>query len=253
MHYRESWSDSKFADFIRGTELLSCGTSEEWDAWRVNAVSNHPIRYYLADSLDSLQNIIYWPCDIIYKIRCYFSNRFVSKTHQLTASSSHIKRGVWVEFGDRILPCLFDELVNFVEIELADKNYEFMDAHPSYSHKRCPESGINYLTWEMSLVYDKDSGMTRRNKLYGKPTPQAEAARGILELYTWYTQIYNNRKDPFENDTGRILVNNHTLSDAERKEIKLQYANINRLEKQYADEDEKMLIKLIKLRQSLWS
>ncbi len=116
-HY---WTCSKFADWVRGTAKLKAGTSEEWDEWTTTAQMRHNFRYWLAEEgLDILQKIVYWPTDKLYAIKYYINNRWVSRTHSLTAHPRDIKPGEWRDVGNRFLPCLFNELVDFVEVELA--------------------------------------------------------------------------------------------------------------------------------------
>jgi len=38
------WSCTKFADWIRGTSKIKCGTSEEWNEWTNNTKVVYPIR-----------------------------------------------------------------------------------------------------------------------------------------------------------------------------------------------------------------
>jgi hypothetical protein len=117
------WSTGKFADFVRGTPMLKCGTSEEWKAWTKQAKEKHPIRYWVAEELlDKFQDIVMYPIDKLYEIKYWFLNYFISKTHALT---SDLKRGSWYELDERILHCLFTELVNFVEKEKSWANVVF--------------------------------------------------------------------------------------------------------------------------------
>lgn len=123
---KKHWSDSKFADWLRGTKRIESGTIEEWNVW----AKQKPIRYWLAeDGLDYIQCILCFPITIVRKRKYYFINRWVNKTHALTST---LKRGKWHDLDERILYCLFNELVNFIEIDLANKNEN--------------KSGIGYLT-----------------------------------------------------------------------------------------------------------
>ena len=86
------------------------------------------MRYWIAEeALDYLQDFITWPVRKIYDIKYYINNRWVSKTHALTASVKDIPRGEWRDVGHRFLPCLFNELVDFVEIELPSNMLMWMD------------------------------------------------------------------------------------------------------------------------------
>jgi hypothetical protein len=116
-HY---WSCSKFADWLRGTPKLKCGTSEQWDAWYATSAKAHPIRYWIAEEgLDHISNVVFFIPDKLNDIRYYINNRWVSHSHALTAHPRDIKPGNWCDVGNRFLPCLFNELVDFVEIEQA--------------------------------------------------------------------------------------------------------------------------------------
>ena len=116
-HY---WTIGKFADWLRGTPKLKCGTSEQWDDWYATAAKAHPIRYWIAEEgLDYLQKVVYYIPDRLNDVRYYVNNRWVSRSHSLTAHPRDIKPGQWQDVGNRFLPCLFNELQDFVEIEQA--------------------------------------------------------------------------------------------------------------------------------------
>ena len=115
-HY---WTCSKFADWVRGTPKGEAKTSEGWDNWHKLA-GQSKIRYWLAEEgLDYLQKVVFYVPDTLYSIKYYINNRWVTKTHALTAHPRDIKPGRWCDVGNRFLPCLFNELVDFVEVELA--------------------------------------------------------------------------------------------------------------------------------------
>ena len=114
-HY---WTCSKFADWLRGTAKLGAGTAEQWDEWTTQAKLKHSFRYWLAEEgLDYLQKIVHYPTEKLYDFKYYVNNRWVSRSHSLTAHPRDIKPGQWHDVGNRCLPCLFNELVDFIEIE----------------------------------------------------------------------------------------------------------------------------------------
>ena len=116
-HY---WTIGPFADWLRGTPKLKCGTSEEWNNWEDTAKAAHPVRWWIAEEgLDILQRVVYYIPDKLNDIRYYINNRWVSHSHRLSAHPRDIKPGQWQDVGNRFLPCLFNELVDFVEIEQA--------------------------------------------------------------------------------------------------------------------------------------
>jgi len=273
------WSCTKFADWIRGTNKLGVGTSEEWDEWRTTAQMRHNFRYWLAEeALDAVQNFVNYPMDKLNDIRYYINNRFISKSHALTADPRDIRPGSWSDVGNRFLPCLFKELVDFVEIEQAWHHCMWSDDAktkfdvPWYRSGwlrwrtwRCPEAGMEYLTWASGLTVGEDMGAEPGSKGFGEPTYQAKAAKEIIELYTWWTETYRNRPDAYEAsgwtaacEASRI-ANGGRLSFSEDKDPVLKKASntahklLRKIEADYEKEDEQMMIRLIKIRQSLWT
>ena len=275
-HY---WSCSKFADWIRGTKKLSAGTSEEWHEWNTAAKMKHSFRYCLAEEgLDYLQKIVYYIPDKLNDTRYYINNRFVSCSHSLTAHPRDIKPGQWQDVGNRFLPCLFNELVDFVEIEQAwnycmwndeeQKKYNvpwWRSGWLRWRSWRCPEAGMEYLTWASGLVVDKDMGAEPGEKGYGEPTYQAKAAKEIIELYTWWTTTYRNRPDPMEAsgwtayceasriaNGGRLNFSGDKTPELKKMSDK-SHKLLRKMEADYEKEEEQMMIRLIKIRQSLWT
>ena len=128
------WSCTPFADWLRGTKKLGAGTAEQWDDWTTAAQMKHNFRYWLAEeALGHIQDFVTWPVRKLYDIKYYINNRWVSRTHSLTAHPRDIKPGQWQDVGNRFLPCLFNELVDFVEIESAWSHIAV-----SYTHLTLP-------------------------------------------------------------------------------------------------------------------
>lgn len=271
-HY---WTCSKFADWIRGTTKLKCGTSEEWHDWEVRAKAAYPVRWWIAEEgLDYAQQFVYYIPDKLNDVRYYINNRWVSNTHALTAHARDIPRGQWRDVGNRFLPCLFNELVDFVEVEQA-WHHVLWDEEARKKHSvpwwrsgwlrwrtwRCPEAGIEHLKWAMTL--------TNKDFIEEGETPeltyQAKAAKEILELYTWWTVTYRNRPDPYEASGWSAVceaqreANGGKLSFSSPKDPVLKKASdkahklLQKIEKAYEKEDEEMMIRLIKVRESLWT
>jgi hypothetical protein len=274
-HY---WTCSKFADWIRGTAKLGAGTSEEWDEWTTQAKMKHNFRYWLAEEgLDILQTIVYYPTDKLYDLKYYINNRYVTRSHALTAHARDIKPGNWSDVGNRFLPCLFNELVNFVEIETAWSHVAWGSAEDRAKYEtpfwasgwfrwrtwRSPAAGLDHLDWAMTLT--NEEWLEEGKKHEAVPTSQALAAKEIKELYLWWTVTYRNRPDPYDasgwtaaceaqrsENGGKLSFGtpkNPALKKAQDKAHKL----LQKIEDAYEKEDEAMLIRLIKIRQSLWT
>ena len=104
--HSQYWSCSKFADWLRGTKKLSAGTSEEWDDWTTAAQIKHNFRYWLAEeALGHIQDFVTAPARGIHSVKYYINNRWVSRTHGLTAHPRDIAPGQWRDVGNRFLPC----------------------------------------------------------------------------------------------------------------------------------------------------
>ena len=274
------WSCSPFADWVRGTKKLSAGTSEEWDNWNTAAQMKHNFRYWLAEEgLGYIQDFVTWPVRKIYDVKYYINNRWVTRTHSLTAHPRDIKPGQWQDVGNRFLPCLFNELVDFVEIEQAWSHIAWGDkeARAKYNPPfwasgwfrwrtwRCPQAGLDHLDWAGELRMTEDWGIHSGNKGYGELTQQAKNAREVKELYLWWTTVYPNRRDPYEAsgwtaycEAARIANGGKLFFGADKSpELKKQsdraHKLLHKIESDYEKEDEAMMIRLIKLRNSLWT
>jgi len=271
------WSCSPFADWVRGTKKLSAGTSEEWDNWTTTAQMKHNFRYWLAEEgLSHLQDFVTWPVRKLYDIKYYINNRWVTRTHALTAHVRDIRPGDWCDVGNRFLPCLFNELVDFVEVELAWWHIAWDDEArkkfqaPWYARGwfrwrtwRNAECGLANLEWQRKLIHDEE--YCKDQPYYMKPTPQAVKAQEILDLYTWWTTTYRNRPDAYDAsgwteycEASRI-ANGGKLSWGGDKSPELKKMSdrshklLQKIEAAYEKEDEEMMIRLIKVRHGLWT
>lgn len=276
-HY---WSCSKFADWLRGTKKPYAATGPEWSAWRRAARSAHKFRYWLAEEgLGHIQDFVNYIPDKLYAAKYYINNRWVTGTHRLTAHPRDIKPGDWCDVGYRFLPCLFNELVDFVEVEQAWHNIAWDEESrkkyqpPFYAWGwfrwrtwRSAEAGLDGLRWAANLVYDEGYGINPGHPDYGKPTPQAISARECINLYLWWTQIRPNRPDPHDIsgwtdycDSTRgegldfldRLGSDEDPNDTRRRGNMLK--EMQNLEERFEQEDEDMMIRLIKLRRYLWT
>lgn len=250
------WSCSRFANFIRGVKKPFALEWGKWDKWKKEQQKKRPIRYWLAEEgLDKLQDFIMFPADVYTEIKYYIDNRWITKTHYLKTG---LKPGHYYEFDHRVLHGLFNELVDYIEIEYAHlakwslkqdaKNYKF-------KHGRCIEAGLDYLNWACSLKYDKEWGIVKKDPKYGKPTSQALNAQKIGKLYMWWKEVRPNRPEPMV-VTGlnwdQNKEDNLMGGKISKKEL-FEFKKLEKIESDYEKEDTKMLIELIKIRKELWS
>lgn len=271
------WSCSKFADWIRGTPRLDAGTAEEWGIGEKKAAEK-PIRYWLAEEgLDYLQHFIFWPVNRFRNMVFYINNRWITKSHALT---SNLKRGEWQDFDGRLLHAVFDELVNFVEIEQAwmhvvcseedRKKYKAPWYRTFFRIRlwRCPEAGLAYLEWASELKKD-EAWIDKNDPEYGKLTSQALAAQETRALYNWWKNERPNRPDPMDasglsnyyeerrkeaelrgDDPLLGMFNSDKTRDERSDNLSRIY---HKMEEEQNEEDTHMLIRLVKIRHSLWT
>jgi hypothetical protein len=182
--------------------------------------------------------------------------------------------------GNRFLPCLFNELVDFVEIEQAWSHIAWGDkeARAKYDPPfwasgwfrwrvwRCPQAGLDHLDWAMTLTMGEDWGVDKDSPNYGKPTGQALRAKEIKELYLWWTVTYRNRPDPYDASgwtayceamrvkrPGNMFSSISPKDKEDRKASDKAHKLLQKIEAAYEKEDEAMMIRLIKARDSLWT
>lgn len=231
------WSCSNFANLIRGTTKPPALGWDEWEVWRQESKKKHPYRYWVAEKvLNFLQDIVNIPMDIYHTIQVYVRNRYIDKLHYLRTG---LKRGEYYDLDHRILHGLFNELVIYVESELA----HIMKAYPERNYKfikgRCKQAGLDYLNWAGQLKLNEDYGFNPDDEDYNKPTAQAIGSQKILELYNWWLDR-DYRVSPYDLFT-------------KEKDGKYYYRKIDEMENKYDEEDTEKLIELIQIRSSLWT
>jgi hypothetical protein len=277
---RNYWTCSKFADWVRGTAKLDMGTSEEWDEWRTTAKMRHNFRFWLAEEgLDYVQNFVYYIPNKIHSVKYYINNRWVTRTHALTAHPRDIKPGTWSDVGNRFLPCLFNELQDFVEVELAWWHIAWAGKEERAKYKapfwaagwwrwrtwRCKQAGLDNLEWQRNLRWGEDE-VGQGSPNLGKLTQQAITAQEILDLYTWWTETYRNRPDPYDAsgwsayceasrkaNGGKLSWSGGDKTPELKKMSDKAHKALRKIEAAYEKEDEAMMIRLIKIRQGLWT
>ena len=219
------WSCSDLADCIRGTDKPKALPIDDWDAWNEETKKKSPFRYWASEVfLDFFQDLINLPLDIIYTIRIYVKNRWIDKIQYLKTG---LEPGVYYDLDHRILHGLFNELVDFVEIEYAQLSISDSKKEYKFVKGRCAEAGLDHLDWASNLMH--------KNQL----TNQAISAIEVLKLYKWWKNR-DKRENPYD------------LYD-EEKDGEFYYKIIDNIEQDYEQEDTDMLIRLIKIRDSLWT
>lgn len=287
------WAHSKWVKKLRvklgAPKPLECGTSSEWKTYRKACKQwNKTLDWLLDDFIDHVQDVVYWPKDKLESFSYWIYNRFISPTHLIKTG---LQKGQWHETEEKMLYGLFEELVDFVEVQKAGMNYNdkkwipWYDKHlPYFISKMIPwrsqHLGVNYLLWEITLLKDDEwfgiypgSNIERITEVrndseWMQPTHQAKAAMEILELYVWWKFIRPMRPDPMDasgytdyfaecraRTGGDIWDMLDTDSESAESKARSRACSdkCREIEEQYENEDEQMMIRLIKVRRSLWT
>lgn len=231
------WSCSKFANWIRGKDKPYALEWGQWDEWEKEQKKQRPIRYWLSDTfLKILQDIVYFPLDLYRTIKIYIRNRYIDKLQYLHTG---LKPGSYYDLDYRIIHALFNELVDFVELELtasmkwdSSKKYKFIKG-------RCKEAQDDYFDWANHLKHQ------------GRLTEQAKASRKIQKLYEWWKNERPNRIDPFSSSEFSYDID-EILDNKQIKQKQKAYKKAYDVELDQENEDTKMLIELINIRHHLW-
>lgn len=235
------WTCSKFADWLRGEKKPYALEFDKWEEWKEDQRKKRPWRFWLSDTLlGKLQDIIYYPSDIYFNLKNYVRNRWIDKTHYLKTG---FKPGYYYEFDERILHGVFNELVDFVEIELA--HLSRWDKTKKYKFKkgRCIEAAYDYFKWANNLKEKNEKG----NRVL---SDQAKSSRKIKKIYEWWKKRLDRPCPMDASGWSKYCENKNTENAGDGK---AELKKLQSIEEKYDKEDEEMLIELIKLRKYLWT
>jgi len=232
----------------KGNDAGNARTSNDWGTWKNEMKEKHPIRYFLNNEFEST---FVWPITMpILRAVSWVRYRTIRRYHIV---STGMKPG-YSDVTERMLHVNFNMLKDFVEIEKAHM-FNVFGANDVYKHND-KNAGIAHLLWEMSLEPDEYNGTEQ----------QAKNAREIYDLYNWWIDERPLRVDSFETPEHNAywkLRNDIYGSDCFfcedkdtpelKKAQKIANKLTDKLEKQYSKEDEKNLIRLMKIREALWT
>jgi hypothetical protein len=239
----------------------------EWDEWETKMRTERPFAYWLNETMPDFFRSIYKSTtkpfnDLRYAIRVRVFDRY----HVIPTG---LKPG-YSDADTRMMHGLFTLLVDLVEVEKAWMHVVFdAEARKKYKHPwwslgwtrfkafRDPAAGLAHLAWEMTLD-DPNLPETERS------THQAVAAREICELYHWWKDVRPNRPDTHDASgwteycRDREAAGKHVLDfrkESEEDELRCRTAlDLSRkIEAEQEQEDDDMLIRLVKIRRSLWT
>lgn len=233
------WSLSAPIKWLRtkaGLENPYALSSEDWDEHRKACKEKAPfVEWFTNSFVNKVQRIVRIPLNLVYSVKVYYKN-CKGNTHVLDGG---LKKGVWYDLPYRIQHCLFNELVKYVE----------------------QEKGLEHLEWELGLVYNEEWGVNKDDPKYGTLTDQALSAAEQKALYSWWKYERPTRIDPHDasgltayyeqqRKEGKSLLH---LANGKDEDWKEMHDKCSEMELQYSQEDDSMLLRLIKIKDSLWS
>jgi hypothetical protein len=158
----------------------------------------------------------------------------------------------------RMLHVNFQLLTDFVEIELA----AIERAAPS-AKRSAPRT-----SWPFGASRSREAGLARLGVLAqlrttdegprpgesGERAPEALIAEEQEALYRWWTSVRPHRADPEAALTRsvRAVATSDDLSEADRVRLLAECDKADALQGSYDEEDERNLIRLMRIRKSLW-
>lgn len=226
----------KLTDWLRGTVSPDAETSEGWEKWEQEAKEAHPIRYYLVEEvIPDVKRFVKLPYTTYKSIVYYIDNRFIRHSNALTTKS--IKPGEWMDLAERLLYCPFDALVDFVEVEKAwmwaicNKEDNPKISRVRKMFWRSEELGLKYLRWEKTLTEECPE--------------QAKKAAEVEDLYFWW-----KHERPSRADVNELYPWWNCAREEDKELIHTKYKELS---EHYSNEDESNLIRLIKIREGLWT
>ena len=239
----------------------------EWDDWETEMRATRPVAFWLNETLPDSFKYVYKKITKPYNdLRYWIRVRIFDRYHVIYTG---LKPG-YADGDTRILHGMFNLLVDFVEVEKAwmyvvfDKEAQKKHKHPWWSLGwtrfkafRDPEAGLEHLRWEMTL---DDPSLPAHER----STSQAHTAKEVYEIYDWWKNIRPWRPEPHDASgwsdycDQRRTDGRHVLDFRHETEEDAQLSRdilaLNRtIEEQQEQEDQDMLIRLIKIRRSLWT
>ena len=236
-------------------------TTTGWRLFEKEFKEKAPIRYWIKENIririnsrlrHSVRDAKYW-----------IAHRTYDKYHIVNTG---LEPGYYGS-DKRMLHSSFNILKDFVEVELASGAYHWTDEYKKagwiekympfyrvFKPFRRPDLGVKNLEWAATL---DDPSLPPHEQ----SPRQAKDAREILELYNWWVYARPSRKlfdiPDYSNQGLESLIpaldDDFDSSAADYQLHKKIMKKNAALEEKWKTEDTKMLVRLVKVRESLWT
>ena len=236
-------------------EALEPGKWAEWDA---EQKKNTPIRWFFADTVpDFFNENLVWPIERNYR---KFKARWIHKEWMVIPR--RLDKYEYVENDTLMIHSMFEILEKYVLEEKSHMWHVFSDdiSPPKDDYEKF-NYAMKHLDWEIALCKDMDlkhsPPCTERS--------QSHTAKETKELFFWWVNERPDRVDPYENmwyqkyhemrkERGFdefSMRNDNTPEEEEVYKKAMDLATV--LEEKYRDEDEEMMIRLVKISPGMWT
>ena len=219
-------------------------SAEDWNDFRKFHKKHNPFRYFINNDFES---VFIWPWSMpLQRAKEWVQYRTTRRYHVVNTG---MEPG-YADLTEKLLHVNFNMLKDFVEKEKGSM-WQYHEASSKYDK----QPGVSYLIWEIGL--DADNSINNQ---------QSANALEQYELYNWWTNIRPFRVDSFETPEHKAYWKLRDeiygsdcffCEDKDTPELKkaqkAAYELSDTLDKQYSKEDEDNLIRLMKIRQSLWT
>ena len=232
-------------------------TSDGWNSFNEEFYLNAPIRYWLDNDF---KKIFIYPVKWKYQeITYWFRYRIYDRYHI-------VKTGLppgYSEVDNTMLHVNFNLLKDFVEIQQATREYWSDDVSKTWCEQhmpfyrvfypfRRPDLGIKHLEWATTL---DDPSLPP----YEQSVQQAKHAREVLILYKWWVEGRPGRvavEIHHPTNSGKSITDIFSSKFKNSPEYRKYRDDLDKSAKQeerWDNEDDKMLVRLMKIRRGLWT
>lgn len=229
-------------------------SGDGWNLFNKEFKETAPIRYWFhRDFRRKFVLPIKWKFDAISD---WIRYRTYDKYHVINTGLPH----GYADKDTLMLHVNFNLLKDYVEVEIAMREWWSSDEVKSWAVKhlpfyirfmdfRRPDCGLKHLEWASKL---DDPSLP----VHERSPQQAEYAREISKLYKWWVEDRPARKE-IEIRSLRDITSDDLFSDVtghpEYSDYLIEIDQLHKQEESWHNEDEEMLIRLIKIRRGLWS